>query len=100
MRYYMSACDALGFTSVQEGSHNAVKEALACNLPVVSVAVGDVPLRLQGVAECEVCADDRPETIAAGLGRGLRSGRGSNGRDALKDLDEAALTAKDRKSGV
>ena len=41
MPYFMSACDALVFTSMQEGSPNAVKEALACNLPVVSVPVGD-----------------------------------------------------------
>jgi len=94
MPYYMNACDALVFTSVQEGSPNAVKEALACNLPVVSVAVGDVPLRLRGVSECEVCADDGPETIAAALERVLRSGRRSNGRDALTDLDESSLTAK------
>jgi len=94
MPYYMNACDALVFTSVQEGSPNAVKEALACNLPVVSVAVGDVPLRLRGVSECELCPDDRPDTIAAGLERVLRRTQRSNGRDSLRDLDEAALTAK------
>src|SRR6266536_834116 len=65
--YFMNACDALVFTSRQEGSPNVVKEALACNLPVVSVAIGDVPERLRDLAGCEVCADDEPETIATAL---------------------------------
>ena len=48
----MNACDALLFVSMYEGSPNIVKEALACNLPIVSVAVGDVAERLEGVAGC------------------------------------------------
>ena len=92
--YYMSACDVLVCTSLQEGSPNAVKEALACNLPVVSVAVGDVAERLRGVEGCELCADDRPETIAAGLERVLRRGGRVNGRDAVRPLDEALLTTR------
>jgi teichuronic acid biosynthesis glycosyltransferase TuaC len=90
----LNACDALVFTSMQEGSPNAVKEALACNLPVVSVAVGDVPLRLSGVKGCELCPDDRAETIAAALERVLRRGGRSEGRQAVQDLDERVLTER------
>ena len=89
---FMSACDALVFTSMQEGSPNVVKEALACDLPVVSVAVGDVPARLRGVAGCELCADDRPETIAAALERVLRRRQRIAGHDAVQELDEHKLT--------
>lgn len=92
--YYMNACDALVFTSLQEGSPNVVKEALACDTPVVSVRVGDVPERLRGVVQCELCEDERPETIAAALARVLRDGRRSGGREAIKHLDETLLTAQ------
>ena len=92
MPEYMAACDALVFTSLQEGSPNAVKEALACDLPVVSVPVGDVAERLQGIAGCELCADDRPETIAAALTRVLARGGRIAGRAAVRDLDERLLT--------
>jgi teichuronic acid biosynthesis glycosyltransferase TuaC len=90
----MSACDALVCTSMQEGSPNAVKEALACNLPVVSVRVGDVPLRLRGIAGCELCPDDRAETIAAGLERVLRRGIRIDGRSVMQQLDEGVLTRR------
>lgn len=39
----LSAADCLLVTSDREGSPNIVKESMACNLPVVSVPVGDVP---------------------------------------------------------
>jgi glycosyltransferase involved in cell wall biosynthesis len=91
---YMNASDALVFTSMQEGSPNVVKEALACNLPVVSVEVGDVALRLRGVEGCELCPDARPETVAAALERVLRRGERIDGRTAVKDLDETLLTSE------
>jgi glycosyltransferase involved in cell wall biosynthesis len=91
---YMSACDVFVFTSSQEGSPNVVKEALACDLPIVSVSVGDVRQRLQGVEGCEVCVDERPETIAAALERSFRRGGRINGLEAVQCLDEELLTRK------
>lgn len=94
MPYYMNACDALIFTSIQEGSPNVVKEALACNLPVVSVAVGDVPLRLQGATGCELCRTETPEALAAALTRVLERGQPCEGRAAVQSLDESLLVHK------
>jgi glycosyltransferase involved in cell wall biosynthesis len=94
MPYYMNACDALVFTSRQEGSPNVVKEALACNLPVVSVPVGDVAVRLRGVEGCELCADERPETIATALEGVLRRGERCAGREAVQELDERVTTQR------
>ena len=89
---YMNACDALVFTSAQEGSPNVIKEALACNLPVVSVSVGDVALRISEIEGCELCGDDRPETVAASLERVLRRGQRIAGRETVKNLDERFIT--------
>jgi len=91
---YMAACDALLFTSMQEGSPNVVKEALACDLPVVSVAVGDVEQRIGQVEGCEVCDDESPETIAAALERVLQRGKRVEGRKFVEQLSETSITQK------
>jgi glycosyltransferase involved in cell wall biosynthesis len=91
---YMNACDALLFVSMYEGSPNVVKEALACNLPIVSVVVGDVAERLKGVAGCTVCADDDPGTMAAALEAVLRTNKRTDGRNAVSELDESLLAQR------
>ena len=92
MPLYMNACDILLLTSLHEGSPDIVKEALACNLPVVSVDVGDVRERISGISGCILCKDARPTTIAAGLVEILSRNMPINSRDAVKDLDERVLT--------
>jgi glycosyltransferase involved in cell wall biosynthesis len=92
MPLYMNACDVLLLTSLHEGSPDIIKEALACNLPIVSVDVGDVRERISGISGCILCNDDRPTTIAAGLVEVLSRKMPINSRDAVKDLDEGVLT--------
>jgi teichuronic acid biosynthesis glycosyltransferase TuaC len=65
---WLNAAEAVLVTSTHEGSPNAVKEALACNVPVVSVDVGDVRSRLDGIDGCYI-AEPTPEDLAVKLGR-------------------------------
>jgi teichuronic acid biosynthesis glycosyltransferase TuaC len=61
----MSASDCLLVTSLHEGSPNIVKEAMACNIPIVSVACGDVNVRLENVNIGGVYSYDKQELAEA-----------------------------------
>lgn len=50
--WLMNAVDASLVCSFSEGSPQFVKEALACNCPIVSTPVGDVPNILNGIDGC------------------------------------------------
>jgi len=55
---WLNASDALLVTSKHEGSPTIVKEALACGLPIVSVAVGDIPERIADINGCYLAQAD------------------------------------------
>lgn len=63
---WINGSDVLLLTSRHEGSPTIVKEALACNLPIVSVGVGDVPKRIGELKGCYLSSAD-PTELALSL---------------------------------
>lgn len=85
----LNAADCLLVTSDSEGSPYIVKEALACNLPIVSVAVGDVPERLANVTTSRIVARNAAE-IGRAIAEIVLSGQRSNGRETIADISDEA----------
>ena len=90
---WLNAADVVLLTSSREGSPNAIKEALACDVPVVSVDVGDVRERIEGMTGCYL-AEATPEDLADKLRRALE-GRGRiDGRARMAELSIERVAAK------
>ncbi len=94
MPLYFNAADVLVITSEHEGSPVRLREALACNLPVVSVDVGDARARLGRVPGCILTDSAMPEVIASALVNVLKDRIRVNGADGISDLDEKAIAHK------
>jgi len=82
---WINASDAVLLTSLHEGSPNLIKEALACNVPVVSVDVGDVRERIRGIDGCFISEAD-PNDIANKLRLVACGPRRVDSRDHVRDL--------------
>lgn len=85
MPLFMNACNVMVLTSDAEGSPQTIKEAMACNLPIVSVDVGDVVEVIEGVEGCYLC-ERTPEDVAAKLAEALARGQRTHGRQAVTEL--------------
>ena len=90
---YMNACDALVLASDREGAPMTVREALACNLPIVAVDVGDVRAVIGDVTGCHLCHQDARD-LAEKLGRVLDAGRRLDAAHLARGLDAQAASRR------
>jgi len=85
---YMSACNVMVLASDYEGSPMAIREAMACNLPIVSVDVGDVRQIVANTDGCYLCQRE-PADIAEKLSLALARGSRTDGVRIVRQKDAA-----------
>jgi teichuronic acid biosynthesis glycosyltransferase TuaC len=99
---YLNATDVLILTSFAEGSPNIIKEAMACNCPVVSTAVGDVKW-LFGNEPGHFITSFEPENVADKIKMALifseERGR-TNGRKRINELSLDSETVAKKVIGI
>ncbi|MCB9458840.1 MAG: glycosyltransferase [Anaerolineaceae bacterium] len=83
---YMQASDGFILVSDHEGSPVAVREAIACTLPVVSLDVGDVASIIEQVDHCTIATEDTAD-IAQKLVEVLKSGERIQNTQAITRMN-------------
>ena len=86
MPYYYNASDVILLTSLWEGSPNVIKEAMACNRPIISTDVGDVRETIQDTIGCYVIDYDTYE-LTNSIKKALTFSQ-TTGRNTIASLNE------------
>lgn len=91
MPLYLNACNLLLLTSKHEGSPTILKEALACNTPIISTDVGDIRQQVAQRAGCLICPDT-PTALAEGMYTLLQQPRPTENHRTLTHLHTSQIT--------
>ena len=81
----LCGCDMLLLPTKSEGSPQVLKEAMACNCPIVATGVADIPYLLHGVTNSYVTSFD-PQDVADKIKRVIACGERTNGRERIQTL--------------
>lgn len=85
-----NACDLALLTSKREGSPQFIKEAMACNCPIVATDVGDIRNIIGTTEGCFLTSFD-PEDIAKKINAAIIYGIRTDGRTKIKRYDNECI---------
>ena len=89
----LNACDLLLLTSFSEGSPQIIKEAMACNCPIVATDVGDIKEVIGKTDGCFITSFE-PEDVAEKIKLALDFNKRTNGRERIQDFDNNKIAQK------
>jgi glycosyltransferase involved in cell wall biosynthesis len=91
--YYYNASSVVILTSLWEGSPNAIKEAMACNVPIVSTDVGDVRELISETEGCYISSFNYRE-FASDIAQALKFEGRTDGRERIQHLNREFIADK------
>jgi glycosyltransferase involved in cell wall biosynthesis len=89
----LNAADLLLLTSISEGSPQIIKEAMACNCPIVATDVGDIKEVISDTEGCYITSFN-PEDVANKIKHVLGVKKRTNGRKNIMKLDIKKIAEK------
>lgn len=93
VNYLLNACDLFLLTSKSEGSPQVIKEAMACNCPIVATDAGDIREITSGTEGCYMTSFE-PEDVAQKIRSAIKFGRRTKGREKIKRFDNYLIAEK------
>ena len=91
---YLNSADLMILTSDYEASPMVIKEAMAVNLPIVSLDVGDVAEMIQETKGCFI-SKQNPEDFASLVKEVLKNGNSrTKGRERILELDNEKIAKR------
>jgi glycosyltransferase involved in cell wall biosynthesis len=86
----INAVDVVILSSFSEGSPQVIKEAMACNIPIVSTDVGDVREIIGDTEGCFIAPFSENE-FAEKISLALSYGKRTNGREKIQHLSSESI---------
>jgi glycosyltransferase involved in cell wall biosynthesis len=86
----LNSCDLLLLTSTSEGSPQIIKEAMACNCPIVTTDVGDISEIIGNTNGCFVTSFN-PSDVAYNINKAIEFVERTNGRENIFHYDNNVI---------
>ena len=89
----LNACEFAFLPSKSEGSPQFIKEAMACNCPIVATNVGDIKEIVAGTKGCYITSFDS-EDVANKIRLALNFGKRTDGREKINSFSNELIAKK------